>query len=79
MIFLILLLLVVGWLTYVSRLTEQNDRACNLNVEQIASSSPLQRVLDDYSAEHNVGLQATVIFPDGNQWDGSSGSASRNG
>ncbi len=73
---LLLILFFVGWLGYVSRLTTQNDRACHPAAEQTVIASPLQRVLDDYSAERNVGLQASVIFPDGSQWNGVSGFAS---
>jgi len=74
-----LILFFVGWLTYVSRLTKQNDRACNpsTNSAFTARDSLLQRVLDDYSVERNVGLQVTVIFPDGSQWNSVSGFASR--
>jgi D-alanyl-D-alanine carboxypeptidase len=74
-----LILVFVGWLAYVSHLTTLNDRACNPNTDAspTTNNSPLQRVLDAYSAERNVGLQATVIFPDGSQWNGVSGFASR--
>jgi D-alanyl-D-alanine carboxypeptidase len=73
----LLILFFVLWLGYVSRLTMQNDRACNPTAERTASGSSLQHVLNDYSAERNVGLQATVIFPDGSRWNGVSGFASR--
>ncbi len=76
-ILLALFLTVIGWLTYVSRLTKQNDRACKPTIEQTAIVSPLQRVLDAYNTERNVGLQVTIIYSDETQWDGVSGFASR--
>ncbi len=73
-----MILLLPVWLGYASFLTTQNDRACDSTAEQTSIVSPLQSMLNDYSKERGgVGLQVTVIFPDGSQWDGSSGFASR--
>jgi len=76
--FLVLLIVFPAvWFGNVARLTARNDRACGVTVEA-ASESPFQRVADEYSVERGgAGLQATVIFPDGTQWDASSGLASR--
>ena len=75
--FALLILLPAVWFGNVFRLTTRNDRACGAAVEA-ASKPPLQRVLDEYSAERGgAGLQATVILPDGSQWDASAGFASR--
>ncbi|MFZ6026815.1 MAG: serine hydrolase domain-containing protein [Chloroflexota bacterium] len=72
---------VTGWLGTVAYLTRQYDRACLPS----GNSSPrpekrfveLQRILDTYSAEHGgVGLQATLIGPDGETWRGAAGYAS---
>jgi len=80
--FVLLVSLLVGWLGYVSSLTIQNDRACGGQITMIKESNytqndeELQRVLDNYSAKKaGVGLQATVIFPDGTVWSGVSGCA----
>jgi len=80
--FALLVLLLVGWLGYVSYLTMQNDRACGGQITMIKESNytqedeELQRVLDNYSGERRgVGLQVTVIFPDGTVWSGVSGYA----
>jgi len=80
--FVLIVLLLVGWLGYVSYLTIQNDRACGGQIIMIKESNytqndeELQRVLDNYSAKKaGVGLQATVIFPDGTTWSGVSGYA----
>lgn len=77
-IFLTLLfVLPVVWFGNAARLTVRNDRACGATVEA-ASESPLRRVLDEYSAVRGgAGLQATVILPDGSQWDASAGFPSR--
>jgi len=76
-------LLLVGWLGYVSYLTIQNDRACGGQIPIIKESNytqndeELQPVLDNCSGEkkRGAGLQATVIFPDGTTWSGVSGYA----
>jgi len=80
--FVLIVLLLVGWLGYVFYLTIQNDRACGGQITMIKESNytqndeELQRVLDNYSAKKaGVGLQATVIFPDGTVWSGVSGYA----
>ena len=80
--FALLVLLLVGWLGYVSYLTIQVERTCK-ELSSITKKSKctqndeeLQRVLDNYSAKKaGVGLQATVIFPDGTTWSGVSGYA----
>ncbi len=65
------------WIGYISRLTTQNERACGATADA-ESESPLQRVLDEYSKERGgVGLQATVILPDGTPWKAAAGLASR--
>jgi len=80
--FVLFVLLLVGWLVYVSYLTTQNDRASGGQITMIKESNytqndeELQRLLDNYSAKKaGVGLQATVIFPDGTTWSGVSGYA----
>ena len=80
--FALLVLLLVGWLGYVSYLTIQNDRACGGQITMIKESNytqndeELQRVLDNYSAKKaGVGLQTTVIFPEGTTWSRVSGYA----
>ena len=72
----LLFVLPAAWFGNAARLTVRNDRACGATAEA-ASESPFQRVLDEYSAERNIGLQATVILPDGSQSDASAGFASR--
>ena len=79
--FVLLALFLVSWLGYY--LTTQEDGACGEPIITIKKSNhtendeELQRVLDNYSAKKaGVGLQATVIFPDGTVWSGVSGYAS---
>ena len=80
--FALLVLLLVGWLGYVSYLTIQVERTCK-ELSSITKKSKctqndeeIQHVLDNYSAKkERVGLQATVIFPDGTTWSGVSGYA----
>ena len=79
--FVLLALFLVSWLGYY--LTTQEDGACGEPIIMIRKSNhtendeELQRVLDNYSAKKaGVGLQATVIFPDGTVWSGVSGYAS---
>ncbi|MEW5868547.1 MAG: serine hydrolase domain-containing protein [Chloroflexota bacterium] len=77
-----LLFSVVAWLTYVVILTRHNARACLVPAPPVSGSGPtrftdLQAVLDAYSAGHaGVGLQATLVLPDGDSWTGVSGYAS---
>ena len=78
--FVLLALFLVGYCYY---LTTQEDEACGEPIIMIKKSNhtendeELQRVLDNYSAKKaGVGLQATVIFPDGTVWSGVSGYAS---
>ncbi len=79
-----LVLIFIGWISYVCYLTTREDRACRVGInvtnEYIdeGNYNELQRVLDNYSAQNGkVGLQATVIFSDGTTWSGTSGYASR--
>ena len=66
-------------------LANRNQSAC-LPISQSASSqtnsvleSKFQSVLDQYSESHNqVGLQSTIVFPDGGIWNGVSGLAQHN-
>jgi D-alanyl-D-alanine carboxypeptidase len=60
----------VGWLSVVAWLTHEQDRACEKTNPMSAQDDPfarkLQRRLEDFSASRNhIGLQASVIFPDG--------------
>lgn len=71
------------WFVTVTLLAKHNDKACRemATPDFMYSQSEhgiLQSVLDNYSLNnHNVGLQATVIFPDNTIWSGVSGYASR--
>ena len=78
----LVLMLPAYWVGYVSYLTVREDRACGKAVSLARESDntenkDLQNVLDNYSAESGVGLQATVVFPNGTVWSGTSGYASR--
>ncbi|HKJ37508.1 MAG TPA: serine hydrolase domain-containing protein [Anaerolineales bacterium] len=73
---------VIGFGGYVAFLSNKNDNACLTNEptqsieSDLESAAQLQAVLDQYSQNYNnVGLQATVILPDGTQWNGVSGYA----
>ncbi len=76
---ILLVLLMVGWLGYVSYLTAREDRGCWETAGIITKSDgDLQHLLDNYSAARGgVGLQATVVFPDGSIRSGTSGYANR--
>ena len=73
--------LFVAWGIYVHYLTRLEDKACLLKSaarDSSANDQELQQVLENYSAKHDeVGLQATVIYPDGTQWSGVIGYASQ--
>ena len=83
-IFAVLLAPVVAALAfwgYVAYLTSANDTACLSEIPKpvtsdLEFSARLQAVLEEYSKDHNnVGLQATLILPNGRVWDGVSGYA----
>jgi len=80
-IFLLFILLVLlSFWGYLAILASRNDTSCIAIEESPGSnleiSPELQAVLDEYSQSHgNVGLQATVILPDGTEWNGISGYA----
>ena len=79
----LVILLLASWFVTVSYLTKHNENACKEMVKSDAMYSQsdhgiLQSVLDNYSLRNNdVGLQATVIFPDNSIWRGVSGYAIR--
>ncbi|MBN1977725.1 MAG: beta-lactamase family protein [Anaerolineae bacterium] len=79
-----LALLLLGWVGYVHYLTVQEESACVTAVGDLAENDnmvkakELQDVLNRYSDERDgVGLQATVVQPDGAVWSGVSGYANR--
>ena len=81
LIFLLFILLaILSFLGYLAILASRNDTSC-IDIEETPGSDleilqELQAVLDEYSRSHgNVGLQATVILPDGTEWNGVSGYA----
>lgn len=81
-VFALFALLITGWLGYTGYLTKVRNRACAASTgeNQRDTSSPLivelQGVIDDYSDQNgDIGLQATVIFPDGTSWNGVAGYA----
>lgn len=82
-IIILLVLFPVTWLGYVSALSKNNETACykvsTVSVESgYVENELLQSVLDNYSSQNgNVGLQATVIFPDNTIWSGTAGYANR--
>jgi len=72
----------IGWIVYSSYLTLHNDKACETMREVVLEEKKgmgvdeIQRVLDAYSAANgNIGLQASVIYPDETKWQGASGYA----
>lgn len=75
-------LLLAGWLGRLSALAAaEEERACGRPQDAIRELSSveieLQRLLDEYSLAHSgVGLQAAVVFPDGQVWNGAAGYAS---
>jgi len=75
----IVLLFLLFW-GYLGKLASQNDTSC-IALEETPRNDleilqELQVVLDEYSQSHdNVGLQATVLLPDGSEWNGASGYA----
>ena len=81
LIFLLFILLaILSFLGYLAILASRNDTSCIAIEETPGSdleiSQELQAVLDEYSRSHgNVGLQETVILPDGTEWNGVSGYA----
>ena len=67
---LTLALALVGWGSYVSILTASNASACEVSVSDQTDETDqqLDRVLADYSRDNDgVGLQASVVLPDGTQ------------
>ena len=76
-----LLIAVIGFVIYLKCLALANDTSCIFAPEiqftsELEIADQLQSVLDQYSQAHgNVGLQVTVILPDGAQWSGVSGYA----
>jgi D-alanyl-D-alanine carboxypeptidase len=71
-----------GWLGYITFLTKERNRACRINTlenqgdKSSTRSMKLQHVINDYSTQKGgIGLQATVIFPDGQTWNGEAGYA----
>lgn len=80
-IFLLFILLVIlSFCGYLAILASRNDTSCIALEEPSGNdfeiSQESQAVLDEYSQSHgNIGLQATVILPDGTQWNGVSGYA----
>ncbi|HLO13875.1 MAG TPA: serine hydrolase domain-containing protein [Anaerolineales bacterium] len=78
----IFVLLIGGWLGYITVLTKERNRACRVSTldNQGDNSSStrmrLQDVLNEYSTQKGgVGLQVTVMFPDGQTWNGVAGYA----
>ena len=76
-----LLVAVTGFGVYLKILAVRNDTSCVSNIpvqgdDNLAFADQLQTVLDQYSQENgHVGLQATLILPNGNTWSGVSGYA----
>ena len=66
--FALIVLLLLGWLGYVSYLTIQNDRACGCQLTMIKESNytqndeELQRALDNYSAGGILSTSEDVAF-----------------
>jgi len=79
-VLLIIVLAILSFWGYLAILASRNDTSC-IAIESppgsdLEISQELQAVLDGYSQAHgNVGLQATVILPDGTEWNGVSGYA----
>lgn len=80
--FVVFVLPVAVWLVNIAHLTRAGNRACHENssrnqpVENSPINKELQSLITDYSAQHGgIGLQVTVIFPDGWMWNGTSGYA----
>ncbi|HLO14055.1 MAG TPA: serine hydrolase domain-containing protein, partial [Anaerolineales bacterium] len=80
--FVILVLLVTGWLSYIGYLAKVRNRAClespieNEGGTNSSIDRELQGVINDCSAQNGgIGLQVTVIFPDRTTWNGTSGYA----
>lgn len=80
--FIVLMLLIGGWLGYIGFLTKARNRACHVsameNLEDNSSSTSIafQNVLNHHSTQNDeVGLQVTVIFSDGRSWNGAAGYA----
>jgi len=77
---LFFVLITLSFLAYLAYLSSRYDTAClpdgQIQKGKLEFSDQLKAVLDEYSQSHgNVGLQATVILPDGTQWSGASGYA----
>ncbi len=77
-----LLVFAIGFRVYVGYLAARNDTAClpdgqaQGSASELAIAAQLQATLEAYSQTHgNVGLQASVILPDGAQWQGAAGYA----
>jgi D-alanyl-D-alanine carboxypeptidase len=72
---------VIGGWAYLAYHTAKNDNACLPNEQapvesDLETAASLQAVLDQYSQAHDhAGLQAAIIFPDGDHWHGVSGYA----
>ena len=80
--FVVFVLLITGWLGYISYLTKARNRACLVFTpeNQRDSSSPisieLQDVINNHSSQNgDVGLQVTVISSDDVFWNGVAGYA----
>ncbi len=74
--------LIGGWLGHITALTKARNRACRESTMQnqadnnSSSSKQLQDIFNDYSNQKGgIGLQVTVIFPDGRTWNGVAGYA----
>lgn len=66
-----------GWSGYISYVGEKLDNSCNeKKLMKTESDQDLQQVLESYSLKvGGAGLQATIIYPDGTHWQGTSGFA----
>lgn len=86
----VLILLLVGlisivliWIFNVDRLAKTLSSACELDgsknsMKRNSDQDELLSILQAYSEENgDVGLQATVIYPDGSRWSGFSGFADK--
>jgi len=74
------LLLFLGWISRVQFEARRGDTSCQANsgiqMMNNIERPAMQAILDRYSQAHQgVGLQATVIYPDGSIWTGVSGYA----
>ncbi|HSG41857.1 MAG TPA: serine hydrolase domain-containing protein [Anaerolineales bacterium] len=77
---LILVFAILSFWGYLGIVASQNDTSCipgeYTPFNNIEIAHQLQAVLNEYSDMHgNVSLQATVILPDGTEWNGASGYA----